>query len=108
MKEYKKGYILDAPRTIAFIQAYSANKTEVLKDHRISPFYYEGLQHGMPILILKGNLQNLPPALVITAQFDPLRNDGEKYHQKLLDGGARSKLINYQTAHGFFSFCSGT
>lgn len=44
----------------------------------------------------------LPSALVITAQFDPLRDEGELYARKLSDAGGHARVTRYQgVPHAF-------
>ena len=46
--------------------------------------------------ILSEDLANLPPAHIITAEFDVLRDEGETYAQKLLEAGNRVTLKQYK------------
>ncbi|MDA4130824.1 MAG: alpha/beta hydrolase [Thaumarchaeota archaeon] len=49
-----------------------------------------------------GDLNGLPPAVVITAEYDPLREQDLDYAKKLEQSGVKTKLLDYQgMVHGF-------
>jgi acetyl esterase/lipase len=61
------------------------------KDPRIAP-------------ALAKSFEKLPPALIITAEFDPLRDEGEAYGEKLRKAGVPVTVSRYDgMIHGFFS-----
>jgi acetyl esterase len=54
--------------------------------------------------LLAKSLAGLPPALVVTAGFDPLQDEGKAYAERLAADGVKTELRHYPgLIHGFFN-----
>jgi acetyl esterase len=91
MRENGKGYFLEKASMEWFTKLYCPDATQ-RTDPRLSP-------------LLARDLIGLPPAYVVTAGFDPLRDEGKAYADKLDAAGVPVTYVNYPgMVHGFFSF----
>nr|WP_308417957.1 alpha/beta hydrolase [Metallosphaera hakonensis] len=89
-REYGDGYFLTRDLMYWFGSAYFSSGREAIQPYASPAF---------------GKLENLPPALMITAEYDPLRDQGETYHHMLREAGNESVLVRYMgMIHGFVSF----
>ncbi|MFA3875638.1 alpha/beta hydrolase [Streptomyces sp. MMCC 100] len=52
--------------------------------------------------VKRADLTGLPPALVVTGQYDPMRDEGELYGRRLREAGVETTVSRYDGAgHGF-------
>jgi acetyl esterase len=71
--ENAEGYILTRAAIAQYCDYYLADPDDA--------------KHPYASPLLADDLSNLPPAVVMTAEFDPLRDEGEQYAQRLVDAG---------------------
>lgn len=82
------GYLLSEAMRRAFFDVYTGGTDTRDDDPRLSPIY--------------GRLDRLAPALVVTAGFDVLRDEGEAYARALQAAGTPTALYRQPTLpHGF-------
>src|SRR5262245_19615804 len=90
MRDNAVGYGLERGDMEWFYKQYAADAEECC-DWRISP-------------LRAPDVSGLPPALVITAEYDPLRDQGNAYAARLADAGVPTELRCVDGVfHGFFS-----
>jgi acetyl esterase len=86
--DFADGYMLTRDSMRWFIAHYLRGKDDA-SDWRVSP-------------LRAASLAGLPPALIITAGFDPLRDEGEQYAGRLRDAGVMVDYACYGgMVHGF-------
>jgi acetyl esterase len=85
-----QGYVLTHDSIVYFHDHYIDDPKHDL-DWRASP-------------LLRGDLQDLPPALVLTAGYDPLRDEGLDYARALTQAGSRAAYVCFERQiHGFIT-----
>ncbi len=88
-------YILTAQKITDYMDLYVQNE-----EQRNSPYVAP---------LLSENLAEQPKTLIITAEYDPLRDEGEAYGKKLKSFGNRAYVFRLEGAvHAFFSLSLNT
>ena len=96
-EECKEGFYL-SKKSMEWFREHYLNSTEERTNPLCSP-------------LLAENLTDHPPAVITTAGFDPLRDEGYEYSEKLKEFGVSVSYIEYPGyIHGFASmgFIPGT
>lgn len=90
VRENGMGYLLTSKRVCDYMELYSRG----IEDYQ-NPYFSP---------LLAQDLSGQPKTLLITAQYDPLRDEGEAYGQRLKDEGNDVLIHRMPDAlHGFFS-----
>ncbi len=90
-KEFEHGYMLDKS-FIDWLDANAFTPEQDRRDPKVSPLFAT-------------SFANLPPTTMITAQCDPLRDEGEAYVEKLRAANVRVKAKRFEgTIHCFMRF----
>jgi acetyl esterase len=88
-REMEHGHIIPRDRVVWYAQQYLRGEADK-KDPRVSP--------------ILGDLRGQPPALIITAGFDPLRDEGHDYAEALKKAGVDVQYHEYPgQIHAFVS-----
>jgi len=89
-RHFEDGYGLNAVTMEWFFDHYTPDKAS-RGDWRVSP-------------LRAASLAGLPPALVVTAGYDPLRDEGRAYAWRLQQEGTQADLVEFGgMLHGFLS-----
>ncbi|MCG8915246.1 alpha/beta hydrolase [Actinokineospora sp. PR83] len=86
-RDHAEGYLLQRESMRWFFGHYLGNSTDA-DDHRVSP-------------LRAADVANLPPAFIATAEYDPLRDDGRRYAERLRAAGVPTEHRDYPAVHGF-------
>lgn len=96
IREHADAPMLTEAKMDAFIAHYLGPDPMDLRDPAISPYW-------------RRDLRGLPPALVQTADIDPIRDEGLAYAARLAQAGVPVRVTNYLgTVHGFASIPGAT
>ena len=87
--QFAEGYLLTRKTITWFYEQYLRTPKDI-RDPRYAPLEAD-------------DLSSLPPALVIVAGYDPLRDEGIDYARALIEAGNQVSLSNYEgMIHGFY------
>lgn len=90
VRENGTGYLLTSRRVQDFLELYQSGPQDLA-----NPYFAP---------LLAPDLTGQPQTLLITAQYDPLRDEGEEYGRRLAQAGVPVQMHRMEDAlHGFFS-----
>lgn len=87
---------LSQPSTETFGVGYLLTRAELVEGYGF--YLSDPAQAHEPYAspLLAADLSGLPPALIMTAEYDPLRDEGEAYARRLQESGVPTQLRRYE------------
>lgn len=90
VRENGQDYLLTAGKLKDYINLYAGSEED-----KLNPYFAP---------ILKKDLSGQPDTLILTSEFDPLRDEGEAYGRRLAEAGNRVEVHRIKDAlHGYFA-----
>lgn len=90
VKENGKDYLLTAVKMQDYLNLYQRSPED-----RENPYFAP---------LMEKNFRNMPRTLILTAEFDPLRDEGEEYGRRLREWGNEVEIHRIPGAmHGYFA-----
>lgn len=92
------------PSALAYAEGYMMTRERLIwyLDHYLNDAAAANSPYAFPLTA--PDLRGLPPALVITAEYDVVRDEGERYVERLRAAGVPTTHTRYLgMIHGFFS-----
>ena len=90
VQENGRDYLLTAVKMEDYLKLYESSPED-----RMNPYFAP---------LMEKDLSNMPDTLILTAEFDPLRDEGEEYGRRLKEAGNYVEVHRIPNAlHGFFA-----
>lgn len=90
VRENGQDYLLTAVKMQDYLSLYKSSASD-LKNPYFAP-------------LMESNLESMPRTLILTAEFDPLRDEGEEYGRRLMKAGNQVEMYRMPDAlHGYFA-----
>lgn len=90
VQENGRDYLLTAVKMEDYLKLYESSPED-----RMNPYFAP---------LVEKDLSNMPDTLILTAEFDPLRDEGEEYGRRLKEAGNYVEVHRIPNAlHGFFA-----
>jgi acetyl esterase len=88
-RQFARGYGFTREKSLWYFRQYNSTGVDP-RDPRLSPLFCE-------------DFSGLPRTLVISAEYDPLRDEGEEYADRIRRAGGMAEVLRYEgMTHGFF------
>jgi len=97
---------LQGTKYMSYINKSVADITQQEPQVALASSAFEALTHFRGSPLMAEDFRGIPPAFVITAEFDVLRDEGFLYSKRLRSAGIPVKYKNYKSFHGFVTMAT--